>query len=422
MGIIYSTAYLTIIAGEGDNVDAGLGRLASTLGKAEQPLKICSRGYDLSLLPSRTRSLREILRNTTWGTRAWTFQEYLMSPRSVISTTEEVYFQSKYMDVREAYELHFGLPTHNVHNPGKPLDKYEAVALNKPDAPELTTIGVCRDSLFEGASYDALVRDYTERKSTFFGDRLDAFIGAAGLSENTTTIQERIALSGLLKKHFAQSLAWCHTPSARSTDWHTTPRRIHQNHRRTRCLPSWSWVGWTERVSFMDCAMEKECEIMDEANIVCNLAGTTWNVGPALCKRTRMLCVTLHLWTAIIGCNLTRSTPNEEGNVSVHIFNPGKPQLVIPLRGVIPKRGLYVKVYESIYSETKAAHYLVPLSLQDNSPFVGQAFIIIKQNGLVYERVGHLMMDWSFLDANRPNEVQCFVQAWASEPQYIRMR
>lgn len=335
MGIIYSAVCLTIIAGEGDNVDAGLGRLASTPSRAELPIKICSRGYDLSLLLSRTRSLRQILRNTTWGTRAWTYQEYLMSPRSVISTTEEVYSQSRYMDVREAYGLHFGLPTHDIHNPGKPLDKYEPVALNNPDAPPLTTIGICRDGLFEGAPYDTLVRDYTERKSTLLSDRLDAFIGAAGLFENTTTIQERIALSGLLKKHFAQSLAWCHSPPARSTDSHTTPRRIHQNHRRTRCLPSWSWVEWAERVSFMDCAMKKECEITDEANIVCNLADTTWNVGPALCKRTRMLCLTLHLWLAIIGCHLTRSAPNKEGNVTVHIFNPGKPQLVLPLRDVI---------------------------------------------------------------------------------------
>jgi hypothetical protein len=58
-------------------------------------------------------------------------------------------------------------------------------------------------------------------------------------------------------------------------DSHTIPVRIRQNKRKTQHLPSWSWVGWTGRVSFVEFAMEKDCEVVDEANIVCNLASNT---------------------------------------------------------------------------------------------------------------------------------------------------
>ena len=413
MGTIYAASYLTIIAAQGENADAGLGRISGLPNKAERPLEIKGRYKDVSLLPSRIRTVRETLQDTTWSTRAWTFQEYLMSRRSVISTNDEVFFHSQNMDVREAYRLHLLFPEFDTQHGG--ICKSSMVTLNTPDAPALTAIGISRDGLFQGTAFRSLIGDYSSRSSTYDGDRLDAFIGIAALFGPATTIEERTALSGLDQNDFAQALGWY-------TD--TSSARILKNHRKTRYLPSWRWVGWTGKMSCVRTGVKiRKVQIVDEANIVCNLTATTEAVGPVLCKPKRMLCVTLHLWTALIGFSLARSTIDGDETFAGHVFNPGQPQVVTPLRDLFDKQILInEEMYESIHSTKSTKHYLLPLHLQQGSLHQPRFFIIIKQSGEFYERVGHLRILFNFSDMEDREQVQNFLHRWGSEPQWIRMR
>ena len=164
MAAIYENAFLTVIAASGENADAGLARLRSNHNPSEQPTMIRHHGSSISLLPPR-RVMMEILRETKWYSRAWTFQEWLMSNRCVLFTENEVMFYGSGFEAREAYELIRVVEPEKRRQkmtPQRFLNLHHRMVENKP-----MTFNV----------FSEVVTRYSKRKLSYPGDRLDAFLG-----------------------------------------------------------------------------------------------------------------------------------------------------------------------------------------------------------------------------------------------------
>ena len=223
MAAIYSNAILTIIAADGKDSRAGIRRLVGTA--VRQDSSFCFKQNDIHITITRARSsLSDVLQKTPWRQRGWTFQEADSAQASVICTRDEVFFKSEHFIAREAHG-----PIRITYSSLKPAQSGKA-----------TETAPIRHSISHRFSieYNDKLYDYSRRQFTHAGDRLDAFFAVANAEEPDISVEARHALSGLRLKMFATDLGWVFCDDHDAYD----RVRIEKDHRRTRLLPSWSWV------------------------------------------------------------------------------------------------------------------------------------------------------------------------------------
>jgi Heterokaryon incompatibility protein (HET) len=84
---IYATAKLTIVASHGQDADAGLPGVSSALASRQTSIRVQD-----SVLILEGRSLEDVLDSAIWSSRAWTYQEFLLSSRKLVFSDSLVYF------------------------------------------------------------------------------------------------------------------------------------------------------------------------------------------------------------------------------------------------------------------------------------------------------------------------------------------
>ncbi|KAM5344352.1 hypothetical protein ACJ41O_012889 [Fusarium nematophilum] len=147
---------------------------------------------------------------TPWDSRAWTFQERLLSTRCAIFTAEGMLWQCPTTTWREDIESALSKPVWTLDSVASPLQALQGNPLR---------------------SYTSCVSIYSGRKLTILNDKLAAFDG----------------LGQVLGRRLHSRLV-CGIP-ARYLDWallwepETASERIVK-------FPSWSWCGWNERVGW----------------------------------------------------------------------------------------------------------------------------------------------------------------------------
>lgn len=192
---IYASAYLTLVAATGENANASL--LAQQVS-----------GNVFS-------SDNEVLEDTVWNTRAWTYQEGQLSHRKLIFTPSGVYFscQEKFSEIDEA-----------VIKNCKP----------KPDREiDTFTRGVASHDRQLSAYYQA-VSGFSARELTFQSDLINAFQGILKSFGLKIDGLDNVFHWGLPTCAFDQAICWqtdSHCPSLRRPEY-----------------PSWSWLGWRQKV------------------------------------------------------------------------------------------------------------------------------------------------------------------------------
>ena len=87
MDQIYHDATITIIAAAGNDAEYGLPGVSNVSRNEQMSIDIGNRKY--LVFPDSTREVRQSI----WATRAWTYQEALLSRRRLVFTREQVYFQ-----------------------------------------------------------------------------------------------------------------------------------------------------------------------------------------------------------------------------------------------------------------------------------------------------------------------------------------
>ncbi|KAK0716016.1 heterokaryon incompatibility protein-domain-containing protein [Lasiosphaeris hirsuta] len=280
MDAIYGRAVLTIINAAGDSALSGLpGVRPGTRFQQEEPFAIGA-GHGSSNNTTTTKGeigadggvgsdgdrrmwlvqtyepLRtniEIIGDSRWFTRGWTFQEAILSRRWLIFTPEQVYWECRQATWRE--DACWELPL--WHQKGQTIIYepafYEGAFQNLWD---LSTV----QSFDE--TYQCLVHSYVKRCLTRESDGLYAFSGVLRAMTQATGFE---FLWGLPKIFLGVALTWpcCRVRPRRRAERCQIDVPVlrrdgedggsnggSQSKTVEACFPSWAWVGWVGQVYF----------------------------------------------------------------------------------------------------------------------------------------------------------------------------
>lgn len=244
MDRIYGSALLTIVSAgvfqDATSGSVGLPRYRENPRGARQKVALV-RG--LRLLTCY-ESIEQIIQQSRWGGRAWTFQESLLSRRLCYFTDIQVYFQcscSVFCEdgVGEAQMLFAYITSaSNLWNMGRP---YSSDSAQTYYGTRHLRRWPYQDRLEAIREYREYVGNYRSRKMSFSSDILNAFQGLQNIMQHSMSTE---FWYGLPEKYFDTALLWVlkgpHTRIGISPFDHTptNPR-----------FPSWSWVGWDSEVT-----------------------------------------------------------------------------------------------------------------------------------------------------------------------------
>lgn len=309
MGCIYRNAYATIVAASAEDSSIGISALYPSSRRAEAPLKMKSKHNAFSLLPSKPQ-LEGLVEICKWSSRAWTFQERLLSRRCIFLFEDEVIMQCANGVLRESYQLQH---THTL--------LFSAASLLNLSM-NLTP--------FRWSLYCSAVTDYSRRNMTVAGDRFDAF---RGIFERFCTKTKSDELNGMLyalpPDWFGTALLWT-VPAG-----HPFPKRNTHDATRSTKLPSWSWVGWTGLVDHIVAQMNDPPHISmrlwslerfgTEDLVLRRRSDNAVDFESMLRLQTRPhspdspKCVTLNIYAPVVTCFLESSS--WEGSNKAHLIH-----------------------------------------------------------------------------------------------------
>lgn len=221
MGAIYASAVVTIIAADGDAQDGLLG-----LRGVSAPRKLAQR-----VLPFGEENL--VVRNTdtfsmTGGTeyyeRAWTYQEFEMSRRRILFNQKELHWQCQCSVWHE--EMVFGSELDEYINP-------------RP--------GVLLAGFPDLGSFGHIVTTYNKRELTYDEDALSGIFGLLSILSRSFTGG---CLYGLSEMFFDRALGWKPYWSHINLRRRIPSVRPHSSRLPSSALPSWSWIGWQDLISY----------------------------------------------------------------------------------------------------------------------------------------------------------------------------
>ena len=213
MDSIYRSAELTVVAGV-ENAASGFPGVGSLNRKRRGPGILKVGGINLGL--QTWDSAVPALRDTTYSTRGWTYQEKVLSPRLLIITEEDIYYSCLEGEKSE----------HACHESN--LIKFTRETLVEFGSVLATAHG---RSPFQ--IYADCVDQYSSRDLTYPADIVHGFTGLMNFLEDK---YEWKFYWGLPDENFALALLW--------SMGHQAKRRDAVRDDKGRRFPSWSWTGW----------------------------------------------------------------------------------------------------------------------------------------------------------------------------------
>jgi Heterokaryon incompatibility protein (HET) len=229
MDVIYRRAQVTIIAASGKGENSGLPGI-SNMPRTLQPLAKVGNITIVSTMGHPAHSIKQ----SRWSSRAWTYQEAVLSRRRLVFTDNQVYYECDAMNCYES--LH--LPLSCLHTNNKKSFGHFARSGIFDGSDK---VPFCR---FDSGSKKSLshiwthIENYTARSLTYDSDSINALLGV--LQDFRNPIYHHWGLpfirgaDGAASRSLEVSLRWKHGDKGAS---------------RRPAFPSWSWAGWEGEVS-----------------------------------------------------------------------------------------------------------------------------------------------------------------------------
>ncbi|EXF73712.1 hypothetical protein CFIO01_02482 [Colletotrichum fioriniae PJ7] len=205
MDRVYGHSILTICAAASSGSHHGIPGSPSTPREARQPMVQCN-GIDLVT----TKTVEGLVENTMWNSRAWTFQERMLSKRSMIFVENRVFFQCRHATWSEEVFSEVLAPSWTLEMIRSPLKSFEKNPVRL---------------------YLECVELFSGRLMTYQGDRLPAFEGMAAILSPPL---HATLFYGMPDSYFDFALLW---------EKKISGLRLEDLGGRSR-YPSWSWSGW----------------------------------------------------------------------------------------------------------------------------------------------------------------------------------
>jgi hypothetical protein len=266
MESIYRGAFLTVVAANGSHAGTGLPGFSGGLFKYNQDMSQFQQQaresstrrksyqrpekFILSGLPP---SFEGSVDRSTWNSRAWTYQERLLSQRLLIFTNEQVYFQCN----------------HGRTSCDSDIDPHGPNSLKQLEDTEVAD-DPYRIQLKKAVNlniYAKMVREYTSRRLIYKSDIENAFGGISkiisvlfGSSEVVYGIPTAGLALGLLWRAESPGSLQRRQPDEEiidmTTPWSTPSWPLIEEWGSQKVakgvFPSWSWVGWVGKVEYPD--------------------------------------------------------------------------------------------------------------------------------------------------------------------------
>ena len=236
MDRIYGNALLTIVAADAESADGGLAGVEPGSRHLDQIYEEIDSGVHMMLPLPEPKGLE----SSIWNSRAWTFQERLLSRRLVIFIEGRMIWRCQRFVAFEDM---------TAAESGGDLEKFpllsirpQQLGIKKPTESHLDcSVEKLRDGrtqirrTFTFKEYSSLVAKYSQKRLHHSSDALRAF---AGLSHVLELCFKGPMRQGLPETLLDAALLWRPVERLRRRD--------------SECIPSWSWAGWEGPVKFED--------------------------------------------------------------------------------------------------------------------------------------------------------------------------
>ncbi|KAF9468367.1 heterokaryon incompatibility protein-domain-containing protein [Collybia nuda] len=233
MELIYGSSYFTIFAVGGNNAHAPLPGLFPGTRPVQQHVEVIH-GLHLTVpLPT----LREVLAQSTWGTRGWTYQELMLSSRRLFFTGQQTYFECG----QDIWCEDVAVESKRLPRSYHPLQHTGGGNFTYLRAPP----SWARKDYMLG--YMTAITQYTQRNLTNDSDAVDA------ISALTNAMTKGFKLGGgqgVPSKAFRYGLAI--TDLNQALLWQPTTQLVRRHIPTGSPWPSWSWAGWRGPVQYRD--------------------------------------------------------------------------------------------------------------------------------------------------------------------------
>ncbi|KAL2068340.1 hypothetical protein VTL71DRAFT_16438 [Oculimacula yallundae] len=246
MDMIYASAQITIIAAAGDSPDVGLPGVNGTLRDPQPSYQVGNYRLVSSLITAS-----DSLHQTAWSSRAWTYQEGLLSKRRLIFAADQVHFECNGMSCAEIVRL----PLDAMHNP--------KTGKAKPEIPAGAFVEKAirydgESTKDQGGALKIMdyVSRYTQRQLSYQSDALNAIQGIFRVFEKLQ--YPTYQLMGIPMEPLSDPSGFAPRSKLGSTlrspedefmtglMWHHKFFQPGRSYRRSG-FPSWTWAGWEGR-------------------------------------------------------------------------------------------------------------------------------------------------------------------------------
>lgn len=253
MDRIYSSAAWTIVDGAGENANYGLVGVSCPRSE-DLGSVLLSGGVELFPWPSHSA---QTFNESTWATRAWTYQEAFFSRRIVMFTATGLYYECQETYENEGLIQHGDTSVREGYSTGSVVDKRTSAGRLFPSY----NYGPLTRSLQNWAMMDEddkgddgntlhdfwrRVKEYTCRQMTYPEDSLAAFRGVLQFYvRRAPTHDGSIPLASVCGIPFPIPSPATRSPTSQELSLGLCWSHAHgSTSRRRRSFPSWSWAGW----------------------------------------------------------------------------------------------------------------------------------------------------------------------------------
>jgi hypothetical protein len=235
MDDIYGGAALTIVAVSGDRASAGLPGMGHTPRVNTQHLL----EIDGLVLSNRIPGAPKLIEESIWNSRAWTYQERLLSRRLLSFTDRQVFFTCRQMQCCEDTVTERTVPhTESPLRAAGLSDDDDDGYLEVPTA--ISPLEYPYDNMTEFQKYAHLVMEYSKRSMSFESDILNAFQGVMG--QLSFRVFKSETEYNLPLRLIDIAILWRPLGPLRKRDLASSKTVI----------PSWAWAWWVGPIEYAE--------------------------------------------------------------------------------------------------------------------------------------------------------------------------